>query len=126
MLVVDDEHAMAQLVADGLAKRGHTVRTAHDAATALAIARELDPHVVLLDLHLAGDDSEGGHELGLALRRQARRPLQLVVLTGDERFTAHARTEALGFAAHLVKPVPMRDLERLIELLLPWARGSHA
>lgn len=124
VLVVDDDKAMAELLVVALSKHGLTVRLAGTAPQAVEIARELDPHVVILDLHLAGDEMPDGHDLGLMLREQSPRHLQLVVLTADDRFSAHARTDVLGFAAHLVKPVPLRDLVRLIELLIPWARGS--
>jgi len=123
VLVVDDDTAMAELLVMALAKHGFRVRLAGSAVDAVELARALDPHVVILDLHLANGEMPDGHDLGLMLRMQSKRFVQLIVLTADDRFSAHARTDVLGFAAHLVKPVPLRDLVRLIELLVPWARG---
>src|SRR5690606_15389727 len=114
---------MAELLVMALAKHGFRVRLAGSAVDAVELARALDPHVVILDLHLANGEMPDGHDLGLMLRMQSKRFVQLIVLTADDRFSAHARTDVLGFAAHLVKPVPLRDLVRLIELLVPWARG---
>ena len=69
--------------------------------------------------------SRSGTLRGIRLLAESTRRLQLIVLTGDDRFAAHARTESLGFAAHLVKPVQLRDLVRLVEILVPWARGRE-
>ena len=122
VLLVDDDTVMAELLAIALEKHGFTVRLAGTAVDAMELARRFDPHVVILDLHLADGELPDGHDLGLMLREQSTRSVQLIVLTADDAFSAHARSELLEFAAHLVKPVPLRDLVRLIELLVPLAR----
>jgi DNA-binding NarL/FixJ family response regulator/Flp pilus assembly pilin Flp len=82
-----------------------SVGSAASAAEALAQARERQPHVVVLDVNLAGDD---GLALIPALQRAAR--CQIVVLTclADPRVASHARR--MGARACLHKTAPAADL----------------
>ncbi|MFZ2480588.1 MAG: response regulator, partial [Propioniciclava sp.] len=56
ILVVDDEPSLVRVVEGYLTKEGFSVRTAGDGETALAMARESEPDVVVLDLGLPGID----------------------------------------------------------------------
>ena len=53
-LVVDDEPSLVRVVEGYLSKDGFDVRTAGDAETAVAVARESEPDLVVLDLGLPG------------------------------------------------------------------------
>ena len=64
-LVVDDEAALADVVASYLHRDHFEVTVCHTGAEALAVAREVDPDVVVLDLGLPGID-------GLEVCRQLR------------------------------------------------------
>ncbi len=55
-MVVDDEMALAEIVASYLVREHFDTRVAHDGAAAVAIARDHDPDVVVLDLDLPGMD----------------------------------------------------------------------
>ena len=55
-LVVDDEQALARLVAGYLERDGFEVHVAFDGAEGLELARTVDPDVVVLDLGLPGMD----------------------------------------------------------------------
>lgn len=120
VLIVDDDRDLAELIARALGRMGSHTRVAHDAEEAIATAASFDPHVVVLDLHLPDCD---GHELGLRLRALSRRTLQVIVLTSDDRHEAQDRSEECGFAAHLIKPVLLRDVARLIALVQLRARS---
>jgi len=81
------------------------VGAAATAAEALSLTRECKPHVVLLDINLAGED-------GLALIPALRGlvPCKIVVVTSlsDPRVTAHA--QRLGAHACLNKAAPAAQL----------------
>ncbi len=49
VLVVDDEKALAQIVASYLQRAGHDVSTVHSGPEALEAVRAQDPDVVVLD-----------------------------------------------------------------------------
>ena len=55
-LVVDDEVALADVVSSYLRREYFEVTVCHTGAEALAVAREVDPDVVVLDLGLPGID----------------------------------------------------------------------
>lgn len=78
ILVVDDEPAVCEGLADLLRLDGHDVTTAANGRTALRLATPGRFHLVLTDLmmpELAGDD------LVRALRRQGGPPCWLVLMT---------------------------------------------
>ena len=68
-LVVDDEVPLAEVVASYLRREQIEVSLAHSGADALALAREIDPDVVVLDLALPGIDG-----LEVCRRLRARSP----------------------------------------------------
>jgi signal transduction histidine kinase/CheY-like chemotaxis protein len=113
VLVVDDNVDAAQAVAALMGLLGHTVRVAHDGPQALAEAERFEPEIAFLDLGLPGLD---GYQLAQALRQRANgSPLpRLVALTGYALESDRARSAAAGFADHLVKPVDLSSLERVL------------
>ena len=56
VLVVDDETALAKVVANYLTREGFTVRLAHDGPSAVRSVREFEPALIVLDLMLPGFD----------------------------------------------------------------------
>jgi DNA-binding NarL/FixJ family response regulator len=98
LLIVDDDarfRALLRMVLED-APEFEVVGEAHEGAAALAAASELDPDVVLLDVHLPDTT---GFELTPRLTTTARAPK--VVLTssrGDETYQELAREAgAVGF-----------------------------
>ena len=59
VLVVDDETALAKVVANYLTREGFTVRLAHDGPSAVRSVREFEPALIVLDLMLPGFDGHG-------------------------------------------------------------------
>ncbi|MDN4058847.1 ATP-binding protein [Massilia sp. YIM B02769] len=112
VLVVDDNQDAAELLGTLLEVQGHAVSVEYDGRGALQRARQVRPHVMLLDIGLPDTD-------GYALARQLRaipelQDAVLVALTGygqaeDQRLAVEA-----GFNHHLVKPA---DLNRVAEIL---------
>lgn len=57
-----------------------------------------------------------GYELGEQLRRTVRgRALRLIAVTGCGRSDDRLHSKAVGFDAHLVKPIEIYDIQRLLE-----------
>jgi signal transduction histidine kinase/DNA-binding response OmpR family regulator len=116
MLVVDDNADAADSLAICLRLTGHEIRVAYDGATALNLATEFVPEVVLLDIGLPEMD---GYEIARRIRADERlgRPV-LIAVTGYGQETDRARTREAGFDYHLVKPVDPEILTGLIARLL--------
>src|SRR5439155_14964632 len=86
-----------------------------DGVSALAAARANPPDVMLVDIGLPGLD---GYEVARRARRErCLHHVVLVALTGYGREEDRQRAMAAGFDYHLVKPVDVSALERLVARL---------
>lgn len=112
VLLVEDNLDAQQMLADLMGLWGHEVTCASDGTEGVAKALELLPDMALIDLGLPGID---GYEVARQLRRDPRgKSLKLIALTGYGSPEQKARSLAVGFDLHLVKPV---DATRLAALL---------
>jgi signal transduction histidine kinase len=119
ILIVDDNRDSADSLALVLGRRGHEVRTAYDGATAAAMVDRHGVEVVLLDIGLPGSD---GHDVARQIRESPRGGrVLLIAVTGWGQPGDLDRSREAGFDAHLVKPVDVRALRRLME---QGSRGS--
>jgi CheY-like chemotaxis protein len=117
ILVVDDSRDAAHSLAILLQGLGADVRTAGDGPTALDELLTYRPSVVLLDIGMPGMD-------GLEVARRARqlregRDLTLIALTGWGQEADRRRSREAGIDYHLVKPVDLEELGRLLAALAP-------
>ena len=100
VLVIDDEKTVRDLMRRFLAREGFDVVTARNGEEGLALARQLRPAMITLDVMMPGLD---GWEVLQALKRDpALAPIPVVMLTiADEK----DRGYALGAADYLTKPI---------------------
>ena len=110
VLVVDDNADAAQALQHLLKLLGHDVMLAHDGPGALAVAAQLRPDSVLLDIGLPGMD---GYAVAARLRAAGHEKASLVALTGYAQDEDLRRSSNAGFDRHMVKPVDVGALRRL-------------
>ncbi len=121
VLVVDDDVDAADSLALLLQMSGYEAYVAYSGTTALQMAVEHRPETVILDLSLPEMD---GYELGRRLRQHPQlAAVRLIALTGHGQQEDLDRSRAEGFAAHLVKPV---ELRQILDLLKPAAGAAAA
>lgn len=112
LLVVDDNRDSAETLAELARIWGYDVAVAFDGLAALERAGEWEPGLLFLDIGMPGLD---GYEVARRLRQDHRfARVTLVALTGYGREEDIARSRAAGFDHHLVKPVDVEELERLL------------
>ena len=112
ILVVDDDRDAVRCLAMLLKAAGHEVHTAHDGSTALKSAQQWPPEVVLLDIGLPRMD---GYEAARRLRTlPGREDVLLVAMTGYGQEEDRNRSREAGFDFHLVKPVDLTELQRVL------------
>lgn len=112
ILVVDDNKDAAATLAMTLKYLGHEVHVAHGGEGAVVSARTHRPALVLMDLGMPNVD---GFEACRRIRAESwGRDLFLVALTGWGSDEDQRRTQKVGFNRHLIKPVDVGVLVKLI------------
>jgi signal transduction histidine kinase len=112
VLVVDDNHDAADVLAALLQHDGHEVETVYSSRDALLLLARFQPDIILLDIGLPEID---GFELARRIREQAALPhVRLIAITGYGQEEVKARAHSAGFAAHLLKPVEFARLQALL------------
>jgi signal transduction histidine kinase/ActR/RegA family two-component response regulator len=113
VIVVDDNEDAADSLATLLRAQGHTVAVDYTASAALRRARREAPDAMVVDIGLPDMD---GYRLGALLRAEpATRNAVLIAATGYGGEQDRARARAAGFSHHLVKPVDMAALVRILQ-----------
>jgi DNA-binding response OmpR family regulator len=118
ILLVEDDEVLRGLLTSNLEARGHEVRSAHDARTALAYLRASPVDLVLLDINLP--DQTGWDVLRIAQRHGLLRsqvlghdtPCFPVVVLSAVRVNPRRLAEFHPLA-YLPKPFPMEAVLRL-------------
>jgi len=113
VLIVEDNAVVASAMRILLEDAGHTVSEAASVAAAISAVEASThvPDVALLDLTLPDGD---GLSILLALRHLGREPRITVAITGRDDPSVRARCLAAGCREVLLKPVPARELPRLV------------
>jgi CheY-like chemotaxis protein len=113
VLVVENEVAAAQALAQLLGAAGHTVEVTYDGFAALRAAENNHPDVVLLDIGLPG---MGGWEVARKLQALPadKRPL-LVAVTAYGQDEDRRRSREAGIDLHLTKPIDAKQLQQLLD-----------
>jgi DNA-binding NarL/FixJ family response regulator len=119
LLVADDHPMLRAALVDLLVQAGFEVAgEAADGADAVALAKELAPDVVLMDLRmpvLGGLDAT-------RLIKDACPDIQVVLLTAFESPALQQQAEEAGCFAYLVKGCPPGDLRLALHQAMAWRR----
>ncbi len=115
MLVVDDNRDAADTLVMLLEASGHEMRTAYNGDAALRVAGQFRPDVVLCDIGLPRVD---GYTVASRLRADPQFvSTVLVAISGWGTDEVRRRARNAGFDFHLVKPVDLDSVNRILERL---------
>jgi CheY-like chemotaxis protein len=117
ILLIEDNDHNRYLVKYLLAARGWEVVQAPDGITGLALAAEINPALILLDVQLPGMD---GYAVARALRSNpALAATPIVAVTSYAMAGACESCLAAGFTGYIEKPIDpesfVADVERFLE-----------
>ena len=112
ILVVDDDVDAADALASLLQSAGRgDARVAYTGATALALALEFVPTVLLLDLDLP---DMSGYDVARHLSQHPQlQDLRLIALTASGEHPGRELAREAGIERYLIKPVGSADLDEL-------------
>ena len=113
VLVVDDEDTLADLLCTGLTYEGFEVSVAQDGASALKLAKDTQPHVVILDWMLPVLD-------GVSVCKQLRAASDVSILMLTARGELNDRIKGLDAGAddYMVKPFKFQELLARVNAML--------
>jgi signal transduction histidine kinase/ActR/RegA family two-component response regulator len=115
ILVVDGNRDSADSLAMMLSILGNEVRTAHDGLEAVDLAATFNPEVVVMDIGLP---VLNGFDAARRIRDQpGGNDIVIVALTGWGQEDDRRRSLEAGFDHHIVKPVDLLTLEKLLDEL---------
>jgi len=121
ILMVEDESAITEPLAEALAREGWDSAVAATAAGGLELAEQLRPELVLLDVMLP-DGS--GYDVCRELRRRSEVPIIMLTARGEE--TDRIVGLEVGADDYVVKPFSARELVARIRAVLRRTRREPA
>src|ERR1044072_6765910 len=113
ILVVDDETQITRVLRTTLSAHGYEIRVANDGETALEIAKDFAPDLVITDLAMP---NMNGIELCRQLRKTSQGAILVLSVRGEER----SKVEALDSGAddYITKPFSTGELLARIRAVL--------
>jgi two-component system response regulator CpxR len=111
ILLVDDEREFVQTLSERLLMRDMGSAVAYDGESALEVAREDEPDVMILDLKMPGID---GIEV-LRRVKSSQPEIEVIILTGHGSQADEKLCLQLGAFAYLQKPVDVEELSATIK-----------
>jgi len=100
VIVVDDDHEMANVLRDVLGEAGYRVLSASSGADALTLVRENDHDLLITDLRMSG---MSGQQLQIELKRIAP-SLPVIIITAFGSIPTAIESMKLGAFDYLTKP----------------------
>lgn len=106
IMLVDDEAHITQFLELGLVNEGFDIRTASDGMTAVNLAVEYQPHVVILDVMMPGMD---GWEVCRLLKKTLHN-VAIIMLTAKDEVEDRVKGLTTGADDYVVKPFSFEEL----------------
>ena len=113
VLIIDDDPDVGESMVALLDYFGYDVKRASDLDSAVRVAQAFHPQIVLLDISMPGTD---GYEIARRLRAmpEIEKDTTFIGLSGFGQPEYIRRSEAAGFARHLLKTVDPAELNAVL------------
>ncbi len=111
VLIIDDETAFAAVLEKRLAKRGLSLRVAHDGEAGVEILKEWPAEVVVLDMRMPGMDGVAT----LDVIKRIRPDVEVIFLTGHVDCDAALAGLDKGAFDYCLKPI---DIDTLYDKIM--------
>ena len=124
VVVVEDDHASADVLQRRLQANGMVVSVAYDGREGIALVEEQLPDLVLLDVMLPDTD---GYDVCLRIKSNgATAPIPVIFLSARGEVVDKVRGLSCGAADYITKPFQAAELLARIDAVLGHARNPRA
>jgi signal transduction histidine kinase/ActR/RegA family two-component response regulator len=115
VLIVEDNPDAATMLEMAVSHLGHTTRVAHDGGTAVTLASQFAPDLILLDIGLP---VMSGYAVAKTLREQPEfAHVHVAAVTGWGQDEDRRRAREAGCDSHFTKPLAPSALEELLAMV---------
>ncbi|MDP4158484.1 MAG: response regulator transcription factor, partial [Bacillota bacterium] len=105
ILCIDDEPNILQFLEMGLQNEGFEVQTAQDGMTGVTLAKQFQPHIIILDVMMPGMD---GFEVCRMLKKTEN--VAIIMLTAKDEVEDRVKGLTLGADDYVMKPFSFEEL----------------
>lgn len=105
VLLVDDEPNILQFLEMGLQEEGYEVQKAQDGMMAVTLAKQFQPHIIILDVMMPGMD---GFEVCRMLKKTEN--VAIIMLTAKDEVDDRVKGLMLGADDYMMKPFSFEEL----------------
>jgi CheY-like chemotaxis protein len=123
VLVVDDSADNLEMYSEYLRSVGFAVESARDGATAIMLAREMLPSLIVMELALP--EIDGWKATRILKSTSATQEIPIIVLSAHAGDSARARAVLAGCDLFLTKPTLPSDLAVHVRRLMGGRRGRY-
>jgi len=116
VLVIDDDHFIAEIIARFLIKNNHDVVRAHTGKDGIALAIEALPDVVLLDRMMP--DMDGTKTCAILKSNEITKDIPVVFVTSKTELEDQVQALKVGAHDYICKPIEPRELIARVEAAL--------
>jgi CheY-like chemotaxis protein len=131
ILIVDDSPVILKAFSNKFRLSGYEVLTAQDGGSAVSLARQKNPDLIILDINFPPDVAHGGGVawdgfliIGWLRRMDEAKHTPIIVITGEEGKNYKERALAAGAVDFFHKPVDPDQLIMAVDRVL--AGGSES
>lgn len=120
ILVVDDDEAIREFVSLALSDEGYTIQTAEDGASALALADQAQPSLILLDMRMPVMDGwafVSSYRTGTPANATSNGSAPIVIMSAATDASVYAKQVKAD--AYLAKPFDIDQLLKTVQNFVP-------
>ena len=116
ILIVDDSPTQIQSLMKILTKNGHETITAEDGDSAVTVARDELPDLILMDVVMPG--LNGFQATRHITKTEGTQHIPVIILSSKDQETDKVWAERQGASGYIIKPASEDELMSLINKLL--------
>jgi len=116
ILIVDDSQTQIQSLMKILKKNGHETITAEDGDSAVTVARDELPDLILMDVVMPG--LNGFQATRHITKTEGTQHIPVIILSSKDQETDKVWAERQGASGYIIKPASEDELMSLINKLL--------